>query len=97
MRSSQLASFLGGGTEFVLTWLWIIALLPIVLFFPNTQEVMERGVAEGSSQPAKASARGGVLALRWAPNMAWALIVAVTACLGFLSLSSVSEFLYFQF
>jgi D-alanyl-lipoteichoic acid acyltransferase DltB (MBOAT superfamily) len=58
-------------------------------YSPNTQEIM------ASYKPAL----GKVVAhrLRWAPNVAWGCVVALLGLASLLSLSEVSEFLYFQF
>jgi D-alanyl-lipoteichoic acid acyltransferase DltB (MBOAT superfamily) len=105
--AGQLAKFgirtdLGGGGQFVFTWLWNAGLLTIVLVAPNTIQltrvyrptvnrfVDERGYAV---QPL----RRHMLALRWRPNVIWAATVSVMAAMGILGLSGVSEFLYFQF
>ncbi len=80
----------GGGSAFVLAWLWIAALLAVSLACPNTQEIM------GRMRPAlDHDGRTGWLA--WRPSRGWAMATAVVATLGVLSLAQVSEFLYFQF
>jgi hypothetical protein len=50
------------------------------------------GVAEPSRHPGLLGGR-----LLWRPTRAWAAALALTFALGFLSLSNVSEFLYYQF
>jgi len=92
----------GGGGQFVRTYLWLALLLPAVMFWPNTQEVMARFAPgldprterSGAAAPA-AVAR--LVALRWAPTPLWALAMAAISVWGLLSLSHPSEFLYYQF
>ena len=83
---------LGGGSRFVLQYAWIIALLPVVMLAPNTQEIL------GRFQPAL-NFRGGqtMVPLSWRPTPGWAAIVAIATVCGLLSLTRVSEFLYYQF
>lgn len=82
----------GGGSQFLMTWAWVIALLPIVFFAPNTQQIM-RGFTPALDQDAHAPAAGQP----WQPTVRWAVAMAGVLCLGLLSLTRPSEFLYFQF
>jgi alginate O-acetyltransferase complex protein AlgI len=75
----------GGGADFVLNWLWILALLPIVFFAPNSQDLMREHDAALDSR------------LAWRPTMAWACATAIVLALGLMSLAQPSEFLYYQF
>lgn len=83
---------LGGGSRLIFQYSWIVALLPLVMLAPNTQEIL------GRFQPALNFREGQRLVHpSWRPTPGWAAIVAtVTAC-GLLSLTRVSEFLYYQF
>ncbi len=84
---------LGGTTRFVMQYAWIGVLLPLVLFAPNTQEIL------GRFQPAL-DFRGSAFAatrFAWRPSPMWGMLAAVIATGGLLSLSRVSEFLYYQF
>ncbi len=95
-----IGSYLGGGSDFVSMWLWIAVLLPVALLCPNTQEIVARirrvpephhsAVVEPVSDPAGRR-------LAWRPTPAWAVASGVVAAVGVLSLTGVSEFLYFQF
>lgn len=82
----------GGGSRFLLTWGWSLALLTIALFLPNTQEIMaawKPGLdMEGNAGPTR---------LPWRPSVAWAWGMALLMAAGLLSLSGASEFLYYQF
>jgi alginate O-acetyltransferase complex protein AlgI len=83
---------LGGGSRFVFQYLWIIALLPLVMFAPNTQEILGRFQPGLNFRASQAPMR-----IAWRPSAGWAaLAAAVTAC-GLLSLTRPSEFLYYQF
>ena len=84
---------LGGGTRFLLQYAWIGVLLPIVLFTRNTQQLL------GHFQPALDFREGAsrLARFRWRPSGAWAALVALVTAAGLLSLSRVSEFLYYQF
>jgi alginate O-acetyltransferase complex protein AlgI len=83
---------LGGGSHSVFQYLWIGVLLPFVMFAPNTQEIL------GRFQPAL-DYRAGASASRlaWRPASAWAIATAVVTACGLLTLTRVSEFLYWQF
>jgi hypothetical protein len=84
---------LGGGSRFVLQYAWIVVLLPVALFAPNTQELL------GRFQPALdfPGDAARVVRFSWRPSMVWATLVGVLTAGGLLSLSRVSEFLYYQF
>lgn len=83
----------GGGREFVLNWLWVLALLPVVFFAPNVQQIMAR------YHP---SLDHDVLApiaprWQWGPSARWGVALAIVLACGLMSLTRPSEFLYFQF
>ena len=85
--------------------LLLLAALMIVCFcFPNTQEWMaDYEPALGAKSPAsthKQTLDGAAYFWRrfsWRPNQVWALLTSSVALLGLLQISSVSEFIYFQF
>lgn len=81
----------GGGAAFVMTWLWIVALFLVARFAPNTQDMLSAYEPALYFEPSTPSKR------RWRPSARWAVGCGVAAGLGFLALSQVSEFLYFQF
>ena len=83
---------LGGGSRFILTWGWVISLLVIALFLPNTQELMRRHRPGLDFDPAEVSA-----CLEWRPTLAWGMAMAILAIAGVLSLSQATQFLYYQF
>lgn len=72
--------------------LWIATLFLIVWAAPNSQQILGRfrpalGIDEGSRKYPQF----------WEPNMRWAVAIAGCTVISLLNLSSVSEFLYFQF
>jgi len=87
-----LSFHLGGGAHFVFQYLWLTALLPLVMLAPNTQEILGRFQPALSFRGTDAAAR-----LAWRPTARWAAMAGVVAACGLLSLTRVSEFLYYQF
>lgn len=85
---------LGGGGVFVSTFLWVAVAGTIALFAPNTQELMEHFKPALDHVP---TTRSGKWTLRWRPSLRWAFAVALIGAVGLLSMTGVSEFLYFQF
>ncbi len=95
-------SDLGGGQVFVSTYTWVSALLFIALFMPNTQQLMKRfrpALSRHRTAPGAAIdvAPRALARVFWKPSLRWALFSGAVAALGVLALTSVSEFLYFQF
>ena len=82
----------GGGREFVMNYLWIAILLPIVFLMPNTQQIMARFQPALDHGGGTASTR-----LTWKPGWRWGAIMTLTLAGGLLSLTRPSEFMYFQF
>lgn len=82
----------GGGRDFMMNYVWIVILLPMVFLAPNTQQIM------GRFRPAL-DQRGGIAdsGLVWAADWRWGCVMAVVLAAGLLSLTRPSEFLYFQF
>ena len=71
---------------------WIVGLLAIAWFAPNTQQIMSRHA------PALDWAGAGAAPwLQWRPNAAWAAALGGAALVAIGSLTEVSQFLYFQF
>jgi alginate O-acetyltransferase complex protein AlgI len=72
---------------------WILILLAICWFAPNTQQIMAR------NEPALNMPRDTPPArlLAWRPNALTALIAALLTFIALVNLQSYSEFLYFQF
>lgn len=74
---------------------WLGAGLALVWMAPNTQQLM-RGfyVPTGSGAASPEQLRSYVT---WAPSTGWAMFVGAILAVSLLSLTRVSEFLYFQF
>ncbi|WP_202978838.1 MBOAT family O-acyltransferase [Halomicronema hongdechloris] len=83
--------------------LWIVALMAITFLCPNTQEWLSEHSPALDYKPINPTKPFHNWAsyiqkhLKWQPNHAWAMITAAIAVTGFLGLSGVSEFIYFQF
>ena len=82
----------GGGSRLAFQYLWIFALLPLVLLAPNTQEIL------GRFEPAL-NVRAEMVRTRlaWRLTPGWGALAGAVTAAGLLSLSRVSEFLYYQF
>jgi D-alanyl-lipoteichoic acid acyltransferase DltB (MBOAT superfamily) len=84
----------GSGSNFVRLWAWNLALLPVAALMPSTTHLLRARTptlepAEGQP-PCFAS-------LLWQPTGRWALAIAASGALGFLTLTHGGEFLYWQF
>jgi len=95
-------TYLGGGAEFIYTWLWVVLLLTVVMAMPNTQQIMYRfePVIHDYHSDERSELRlvpRAHSALSWKPNARWAMATGVIAALGVFAMSRISEFLYFQF
>lgn len=95
-------TYLGGGSQFIFTWLWVIALMSVALIMPNTQEIMRvtapglhlhTGRGEDAIQPVARLTQ----TLAWEATVAWAVGIGVIAAIAVLAMTRISEFLYFQF
>jgi hypothetical protein len=87
----------GGGSQFVLTYFWVGTLSCIALFAPNTQEIMHRyrpGLDYHLARDGKASAASTTA---WRPSRWCGVAIGIIFACGMLSLTRISEFLYFQF
>jgi hypothetical protein len=75
---------------------WIISLLIIALLLPNTQQIMRK------YHPAFETYKGEITRLHWKwmawrPTRGWAYITIALFVFNILSLTQMSEFLYFRF
>jgi len=84
-------------TELIKTFLWVLALLVIALSFPSTQELVAQcaPVLEKVKRPDGRPETGW--SIRWSPSRGWAIALGVIAFFGLISITHVSEFLYWQF
>lgn len=85
---------LDGGTRFVLNYVWVAALFSIAFFLPNAQQFLAR---HDPALVTSATPRAPGQRLNWRPTAAWAAAIGIVFAGGLLTLSSVTEFLYFQF
>ena len=99
-----ITTFLGGGSAFVANYAWLLVLLPVALWMPNTQEIFREYEPALAYSPGEAPVPSQLQASRsarrrivWRPTPRWAAVTAAVTALGLLSLNRVSEFLYFQF
>lgn len=82
---------------FVLLAYWVVGLMAIAFFCPNSLQVMARYEPALGIDPNATIGIGAYRRLNWSPSLGWALAVAVIAVVGILHLGGVSEFLYWQF
>ncbi len=90
-----IGTFLGGGTAFIETWIWVTIGAAIAFLFPNTQEIMRRTEPTFSTGALLRSNR--LMNLEWQPSRFYAVVVGLIFATGVLALSRPTEFLYFQF
>jgi hypothetical protein len=95
-------TYLGGGSQFIFTWLWIFFLLFLSFGMPNTQQIMSKFEPvlrlyypdeKNEIRPLAHVTKN----LFWKPNISWSIAMGIIAALGVLAMTRVSEFLYFQF
>ena len=70
--------------------LWVLALLPIAWWMPNSQQVLARF-------PVVLDQPDGTSRWSWKPSLPWAIAAAVLFTIALLNLTKPSEFLYYQF
>jgi D-alanyl-lipoteichoic acid acyltransferase DltB (MBOAT superfamily) len=102
LKDAGIDVYLGGGSDFIFTYLWVTALLAVVLIMPNTQQVMSSikpalRVYQSSDKYEICPGRHLASRIKWQPTAGWAVAIGLVAVLGILALTSISEFLYFQF
>ena len=74
-----------------MTYLLLVILLPATMLLPNSQEIM------GISQTQASGSCMAIINIRWNPTLRWSFIIGAVIAVGILSMSGISEFLYFQF
>ncbi len=92
------STYIGGGAQFIFSYLWITALLLSVLLMPNTQQIMRKFSKLELTQGNALFDKGifsNLLIFRY--SSIWSLIMASTLVIALFALTRVSEFLYFQF
>lgn len=74
---------------------WILSLLIVVQWLPNSQQIMRRfSVILDERDGRSAEADAGIA---WRPSLGWAFVAALLFTAALLSLTKPSEFLYYQF
>nr|WP_086938125.1 MBOAT family O-acyltransferase [Thaumasiovibrio occultus] len=91
----NIGTFLGGGSQFIATYGWIVCLLPIALFMPNTYQLTAhlRSLNAENSKPYPVSPSRWYITL----STPWLVACSAITSLAIFGMASVSEFLYFQF
>ncbi len=97
-----IASSLGGGSNFVMTYVWVILLLLVAIVWPNTQQIMDKfepSFNKLSDNPATTLLNNNIFMnkVKFSFSYRWAIVMAFILTAGILALSQVSEFLYFRF
>jgi len=88
----------GGGASFALNSAWIVSLGIVAFLFPNTQEFAGYRAASATGKVEEWSESAVVLSrVGWRPYWQWAVLTGALSAVGILALTSISEFLYFQF
>jgi alginate O-acetyltransferase complex protein AlgI len=90
------------GSIFVQTWLWILLLIPVTLILPNTQDIFVK--VQGSLDKQDCAGQNAIWPVGqvrkvhyWRESSRWAFLCGLALSLGLMTLTQVSEFLYFQF
>jgi alginate O-acetyltransferase complex protein AlgI len=90
--------YLGGTTQFVETWTWVVLASGIAFILPNTQQITALFRPALDRRRVDANAGRAVSGwLIWIPSRRWAVLLSLLATASLLSLNRPSEFLYFQF
>jgi D-alanyl-lipoteichoic acid acyltransferase DltB (MBOAT superfamily) len=85
-----------GAVDFISLTAWIVVMLAIALFAPNTGQLMARyepALGVKTAQPRQ----GWLAGMEWTPSLKWSIGLAVLAFAAVLKLGGPSEFLYWQF
>jgi D-alanyl-lipoteichoic acid acyltransferase DltB (MBOAT superfamily) len=90
------------GTMLLMTYGWVTALLAVVFLFPNSQQILARfdPVLEVSARRAGSGIEGAAdrpVWWEWRPSALWAVAIGCAAFVAIISITRVSEFLYWQF
>lgn len=90
------------GTALVMTYAWVTALLAIAFLCPNSQQIMAR--VKPVLEPPGGMAHGGTAVTadrgswwEWRSSAFWAIAIGCLAFIAMISITRVSEFLYWQF
>ena len=102
LQNAGVSVSLGGGLVLILTYFWVAVLLFVSLVMPNTQQMLSEykpafTLYKSDSKYSIFSEKNFDCLLQWRPTLGWSVATGFIAALGILALTSVSEFLYFQF
>ncbi|MGR9051147.1 MAG: MBOAT family O-acyltransferase [Gammaproteobacteria bacterium] len=94
-----ITSYIGGGGEFLYTYLWVMVLLFVTLLMPNSQQIMKYRIDIDHYKSDYAIFDQGILPgiAAFRLNSLFAFIMAGVLVISIFGLTRVSEFLYFQF
>jgi len=98
LQALGMKTYIGGGMDFIFTYLWGISLLGIVLLMPNTQQIMQNFSRQENMEGNAIFDKGllpSILIFRF--NIVWAIVLSAALIIAIFGLTRVSEFLYFQF
>ena len=95
LESICVDTFLGGGRQFVMTYLWVLFACVIAFLAPNSQQIPHRRFRP--ALPSQPPASNAPMRCACASTGAGPTGLGLLAGLSLLSLSSPTEFLYFQF
>ena len=93
INNLNLSSQILTGRQYITTSAFILVMLVVTWFLPNTHEIFSQENIQSLS-PKRQKQTSAVV---WQPTRLWAYASAVCTALCLLSLSQVSEFLYFEF
>mgnify|MGYP000630253643 CR=1 FL=1 len=93
-----ITTYIGGGSQFIFTYLWVFVLLFVTLLTPNTQQIMQK-ISGANIELGGALCDKGLFSkkLTFQYTGVWAFIMAGALVVAIFGLTRVSEFLYFQF
>ena len=97
LKSIGISVGLGSGSLFVTNFLWILAAGGFALFLPNVAQIFHYYEAVLYEHESSFKAYRDRSAINWRRSASWAYTTALLGLLGILTLTQVSEFLYFQF
>lgn len=99
LNNLGITPYLGGGAQFMYSYLWILLLLAIATLMPNTQQIMKNYFIYKDKQENAIFSEGlfSSRILKFNFTTIWAFFMATVLVIAVFGLTSVSEFLYFQF
>ena len=97
LRTIGVVAEAGSSQSFVMTMVWILALMFIALACPNTLQILARYEPALGVKPRPTDQSAGKIDVEWDASLPWAIGVSIIAVVGILFLGGQSEFLYWQF